>query len=77
MKRDGTDLTAESEIPLANGLNILGCCYLHLSRYVEAEPLFRQSMVIKKEWKRPEDDSMAYEFAESYKNIAIVSAAQN
>lgn len=36
MKRNGADPTAEFEIPLANGLNNLGCCYLHLSRYAEA-----------------------------------------
>lgn len=77
MKRNGADLTAEFEIPLANGLNNLGCCYLHLSRYAEAEPLFQQSLEIKKGEKWSKDDSMAYEFAESYKNIAIVRAAQN
>ncbi|KAL9052454.1 MAG: hypothetical protein Q9206_004305 [Seirophora lacunosa] len=43
MQRDGVDITAESEIPLANGLNNLGCCYLHLSRYDEAESILQES----------------------------------
>ena len=77
MKRNGADLTAEVEIPLANGLNNLGCCYLHLSQYAEAEPLFQQSLEIKRRDKWSNDGSMAYEFAESYKNIAIVRAAQD
>ncbi|KAL9038794.1 MAG: hypothetical protein Q9180_002917 [Flavoplaca navasiana] len=76
MQRDGEDITAEYEIPLANGLNNLGCCYLHLSQYEEAEPLFQESLEIKKQEKWGKTESMAYEFAESSKNIAIVRAAQ-
>ena len=77
MKRNGVEPTAEVEIPLANGLNNLGCCYLHLCQYAEAEPFFQQSLEIKKREKWSKDGSMAYEFAESYKNIAIVRAAQS
>ena len=77
MERNGSDRTAEVEIPLANGLNNLGCCYMHLCRYDEAETLFQQSLDIKTKKAWSKNDSMAYAFAESYKNIAIVRAAQN
>ena len=77
MKQHGDDLTADVELPLANGLNNLGCCYLHLSQYVVAEGLFRQALEIKKKEKWSRDASMALEFAEGYKNIAIVRASQN
>ena len=77
MKRHGDDLTADVELPLANGLNNLGCCYMHLSQYVMAEELFRQAFDIKKKEKWSRDASMAPEFAEGYKNIAIVRASQN
>ena len=77
MKRTGADLTTEFESPFANGLNNLGYCYLHLCRYAEPEPFFQQSLNVKGRDKWSKGDSMAYEFTESYKNIAIVSAAQN
>lgn len=77
MNMEGVEIGAEYEIPLANGLNNLGCCYLHLSRYGEAEPLFEQSLSIKQKEAWLHNDSMYYEFAESYKNMAIVRAAQN
>lgn len=77
MKQCGAEITAEHEIPLANGLNNLGCCYLHLSRYDEAEPLFQESLNIKRRKKWSNNDSMVYEFAESCKNMGIVRAAQN
>lgn len=77
MNMEGVEIGAEYEMPLANGLNNLGCCYLHLSRYGEAEPLFEQSLNIKRKEIWLHTDSMSYEFAESYKNMAIVRAAQN
>ncbi|KAI4117361.1 MAG: hypothetical protein LQ345_002399 [Seirophora villosa] len=76
MQRDGVDITAESEIPLANGLNNLGCCYLHLSRYDEAESILLESLKIREREKWRNDEAMSYEFAESWKNIAAVRAAQ-
>lgn len=66
MDRDGVEIRVEHEIPLANGLNNLGCCYLHLSRLRIKE---------KKKWSH--NKSMVYEFAESYKNMAIIRVAQN
>ena len=77
MKQNGDELTADVELPLANGLNNLGCCYLHLSHYDVAEGLFRQALDIKMKEKWSRDASMALEFAEGYKNIAIVRASQN
>ena len=77
MKQHGDDLTADVELPLANGLNNLGCCYMHLSQYVVAEVFFRQAQNIKMKEKWSRDASMALEFAEGYKNIAIVRASQN
>ncbi|MCJ1394890.1 hypothetical protein MMC18_007770 [Xylographa bjoerkii] len=72
----GQEPTAEDEIPLANGLNNLGCCYLHLTRYEEAESLFQESLSIKENEKWSNHGSMSYEFAESNKNIAIIRASQ-
>lgn len=77
MRRIGANITAESEISFANGLNNLGCCYLHLSRYGEAEPLLQQLLDIKNKEKWSKEESISYALAESYKNIAFVRAAQN
>ena len=77
MKQHGDDLTADVELPLANGLNNLGCCYMHLSQYFVAEALFRQALDIKKKEKWSRDASMALGFAEGYKNLAIVRASQD
>ena len=76
IKQHGEELTADVVLPLANGLNNLGCCYMHLSHYAVAEILFRQALVIKQE-KWSSDASTAIEFAEGYKNIAVVRASQN
>lgn len=61
-------LTIEDEIPPANYLNNLGCCYLHLEQYKCADPPFKRSLELKQKWANV--GKMKYEFAEAYKNFS-------
>lgn len=74
LRFNGNEPQLEDDITLANASNNLGCCYLHSGQFKRAEPLFLESLKIKSRWGTQE--SMAYEFAESRKNLAIVKASQ-
>jgi tetratricopeptide (TPR) repeat protein len=58
----------------ANALNDYGCALVDLESYEEAEPFFARSLEIKQQCGSEND--IPFEFAESYKNIALVRTAQ-
>lgn len=65
---------SKSFIQVSNALNNVTCCaYFHFERFSDAHPLLQESLELKKKWSSIE--KLPYEFAESYKNLALVSLA--
>jgi tetratricopeptide (TPR) repeat protein len=66
----GSEARPESFIQLSNALNNVACGYFHFQRFSDAHPLLRESLELKTRWSSVE--KLPYEFAESYKNLALV-----
>jgi tetratricopeptide (TPR) repeat protein len=73
---DGEELPDDDLLLLANSYNDIGCCMLEYGCYDRVEEALGMSIELKKSRSIPEEGHAVFNYAENYKNLAILRTAQ-